>query len=201
MNAITPENEIPPAHSTAASGTLPIEHTNESTATSGPTITFSGIRIQAGASVRKSPLKKLIGSSATKPAITNPAPISFQSISQSPRKFWATSVQASTEVNRRRQVSPSEPAEWCSCPVCASCAFLRASSSSLRVTKSRIPAHMKAIRSSPPTNSASVNSQPRKIHITIPSSKTRFVDANWNAIAETRLAPFCSIDFAIATAA
>ena len=69
------------------------------------------------------------------------------------------------------------------------------------MTKSRSPAHMKAIRSTPPTSSASVNCQPRKIQITIPSSKTRFVDANWNAIADTRLAPFWSIDFAIATAA
>ena len=41
MNAITPENEMPPPQSTAASGTFPTEHTNESTATSGPTITFS----------------------------------------------------------------------------------------------------------------------------------------------------------------
>src|SRR4249919_990216 len=112
MNAITPENEIPPAQSTAASGTFPIEQTNESTATSGPTITFSGIRIQAGASVRKSALKKLIGRSATKPAIRNPAPISFQSISQSPRKLYATSDHAPTEVKRCRQVSPSELAEW-----------------------------------------------------------------------------------------
>jgi hypothetical protein len=46
-----------------------------------------------------------------------------------------------------------------------------------------------------------VNSQPRKTHITIPSSKTRFVDANWNAIADAKLAPFWNVDFAIATAA
>ncbi len=53
----------------------------------------------------------------------------------------------------------------------------------------------------PPTNSASVNCQPRKIQITSPSSKTRFVDANWNAIAATRLEPFWKSDFAIAIAA
>ena len=46
-----------------------------------------------------------------------------------------------------------------------------------------------------------MNSQPRKIHITIPISKTSFVDANWNAIAAARLAPFWNVDFAIATAA
>ena len=63
------------------------------------------------------------------------------------------------------------------------------------------PGHMSAMRTMPPTNSASVNSQPRKIQITMPSSKTRFVDANWNAIADTKLAPFWNSDFAIATAA
>src|SRR6266508_796569 len=37
MNAITPPKLITPFHSTAASGTLPIEQTNDTTATSGPT--------------------------------------------------------------------------------------------------------------------------------------------------------------------
>ena len=60
---------------------------------------------------------------------------------------------------------------------------------------------MSGIRISPPRNSASVNSQPRKTHMTIPISNTRFVEANWNAIAVARLAPFWNIDFAIATAA
>ena len=46
-----------------------------------------------------------------------------------------------------------------------------------------------------------MNCQPMKIQMTIPSSKTRFVDANWNAIAEAKLAPFANIDFAIAIAA
>ena len=63
------------------------------------------------------------------------------------------------------------------------------------------PSHMSAISTSPPTSSASVNCQPRKIHITIPSSNTRFVEANWNAIADAKLAPFANIDFAIAIAA
>ena len=37
MNAITPPKLMPPFHSTAASGTLPIEQTKLTTATSGPT--------------------------------------------------------------------------------------------------------------------------------------------------------------------
>jgi hypothetical protein len=36
MNAITPPKLIPPFQSTAAKGTLPIEQTNEKTATTGP---------------------------------------------------------------------------------------------------------------------------------------------------------------------
>ena len=60
---------------------------------------------------------------------------------------------------------------------------------------------MSAMSRKPPTNSASVNLQPRKIHITMPSSNTRFVDANWNVIAAAKLAPFWKSDFAIATAA
>jgi hypothetical protein len=38
MNAATPPKLIPPFHSTAATGTFPIEHTNESIATTGPII-------------------------------------------------------------------------------------------------------------------------------------------------------------------
>ena len=101
-NAITPANEIPPAQSTAASGMFPTEQTNDSAATSGPTIAFSGTRSQAGASVRKSALKNPFGSSETKPAMRKPAPISFQSISQSPRKLCATSDQASTLTSAAR---------------------------------------------------------------------------------------------------
>ena len=41
MNAITPAKLIPPDHSTAASGTLPTEHTKLSTAMIGPTSAFS----------------------------------------------------------------------------------------------------------------------------------------------------------------
>ena len=48
MNAITPAKLIPPDHSTAASGTLPIEQTKLSTAISGPTITFSIVCSRGG---------------------------------------------------------------------------------------------------------------------------------------------------------
>src|SRR5437763_14485253 len=122
MKAITPENEIPPAQSTAASGTFPTEQTNEKTATSGPTTTFSASCAAPDEWVTKRPLKKLIGRSATNPAITKPPMTSFQSISQSPRKLCATSDQAETDVTRSRHESPSEPAARCWWPVPAACA-------------------------------------------------------------------------------
>ena len=96
-SAITPEKEIPPAHSTAARGTFPTEQTNDSAATIGPSTTFSSSRGALDESVRKSPLKKLSGSSAMKPAIRKPPMISFQSISQSLRKLCATSDHACRE--------------------------------------------------------------------------------------------------------
>src|SRR5215213_4415788 len=107
MNAITPENEIPPPQSTAASGTFPTEQTNESTATSGPTTTFSTSCTAPPVSVRNRLLKNPFGSRATKPAIRKPAPSSRQSIAQSPRKLCATSDQPSSEKTRE------PPAEWC----------------------------------------------------------------------------------------
>ena len=53
----------------------------------------------------------------------------------------------------------------------------------------------------PPMNSASVNCQPIRTHITIPSSITRFVEANWKASADAALAPFWKRLLAIAIAA
>ena len=53
----------------------------------------------------------------------------------------------------------------------------------------------------PPTNSAAANCQPISTTSTMPSSITRFVEANMNTIAETKSAPFWNSDFAIADAA
>ena len=58
-----------------------------------------------------------------------------------------------------------------------------------------------AIMSGPPRNSATVNCQPRRNTIMIPSSMTRFVEANSKAIAAVKLAPFRKMDRASATAA
>src|SRR5437660_5609360 len=101
--ANTPAKEIPPDHSTAASGTLPTEHTKLRTAMSGPTSTFSSVVTSGGASVTNRPLKKSLPSSPMKPAKKKPSVTSFHTMVQSPRKLCATSDHADSEVNRSRQ--------------------------------------------------------------------------------------------------
>src|SRR3954454_5534275 len=195
MNAITPAKPMPPDHSTAASGTLPTEQTKLRTAISGPTIAFSSVRQNDGASVTKSPLKKSLPSSPMKPASTKPSPISRQSIRQSPRKLWATSDQPSNEKTREPLADP------CTCPASACIACSRACSSSRRDTNSRSIPHINRIITMPPTYSPSANCQPISTHSTRPSSQTRLVEANWNASADTADAPFWNSDLAIAIAA
>src|SRR5215218_10322548 len=53
----------------------------------------------------------------------------------------------------------------------------------------------------PPRNSARVNCQPSRTAMMMPSSMTRLVEANWNAIAAVKLAPLRKIERAKATAA
>ncbi|HEY2372717.1 MAG TPA: hypothetical protein VGH82_09230 [Gaiellaceae bacterium] len=115
--------------------------------------------------------------------------ISFHSISQSPRKLYATSDQASNDTSRFRQGSVLSD-EWCSWPASAACACARASSSSLRETNTRNRSVISTTSTIPPTNSATVKRQPRSTHRTSPSSQTRFVEANWKASAEAADAPF-----------
>src|SRR5215212_9080297 len=98
MNAITPANEIPPDHRTAASGTFPIEQTKLSTAIIGPAMTFSSVFTGPEASFRNRALKKSSPSRPMKPASRKPIVISFHSIPQSWRKFWATSDHAPTRL-------------------------------------------------------------------------------------------------------
>ena len=201
MNAITPPKPIPPDHSTAASGTFPTEQTNVTIATSGPTITFSISRTAGGACATKSFWKKLCGSCATAPASKKPMQISFQSMPQSLRKLCATSDHASADPTRARQPPPCTIALSCWWPASACRACSRACSSSCLEMNVRSSSALTVISTAPPTNSASVNCQPSRIQITRPSSKTRFVEANWKAIALAALAPFWNRLLAIATAA
>src|SRR6266581_1889577 len=78
-------------------------------------------------------------------------------------------------------------------------ASARASSTSRRVRKRRNRSARKRIISGPPTNSPSTNCQPSSRAMMIPSSITRFVDANWNAIAAVKSAPLRKSERARAT--
>ena len=83
MNETTPPKLIPPFHKTAASGTFPIEHTNETTATTGP-INGPHIVARVGCDVRKKSCQKLSGThAAIAPAIRRPSAMSRQIESQS----------------------------------------------------------------------------------------------------------------------
>ena len=53
----------------------------------------------------------------------------------------------------------------------------------------------------PPTNSLTANCQPISTTSTMPSSTTRFVEANMKTIAATKSAPLANRDLAIADAA
>src|SRR5579884_2106334 len=199
-NATTPPNEMPPDHRTAASGTLPTEQTKLRTATAGPSTTFSIVRSGWLALWMKRPPKKPLPRSPMKPASRNPAPISFHSIAQSLRKLCATSDHASIEVSRSRR-GASRVAGACWCRICACSACSRACCSSRRETNSRRSRIATTISTRPPANSARVNCQPISTHSTIPSSNTRFVEANWKASAEAAEAPLANSDLAIAIAA
>ena len=191
---------MPPDHSTAARGTLPTEQTKLRTAITGPMITFSIVRSQLGPSVMNRPLKKSLPSSPMKPARKKPRVISFHSIFQSPTKFAATSVQASTERTRCFQVRPPSARGW-SWPPSACWACLRASASRRGEMNTRRTSDMSTIRTAPPTNSASVNCQPSRTHRTSPSSHTRLVEANWKASITAADAPLANSERPMAMAA
>ena len=108
MKAMTPANEIPPPRARPRAG-VPDRADEPEHGHDRPDDHVLDAAQGRQASVRKSALKKLFGSRAMKPAIRKPAPISFQSIPQSPRKLCATSDQAPTEVSRSRQESCSVP--------------------------------------------------------------------------------------------
>ena len=64
MKAITPANEIPPDHSTAASGTFPIEQTKLSTAMIGPAITFSIVLNRRGRVLDEEEVEEVVAEEA-----------------------------------------------------------------------------------------------------------------------------------------
>ena len=100
MNATTPPKLMPPFHSTAASGTLPIEQTKLTTATSGPT---SGpqSRPRAGGRSGRTCCQNDSGThAATAPAISRPMTRSRRIAAHSMTKTCATDGEA-----RRRRAA------------------------------------------------------------------------------------------------
>src|SRR6266568_3136218 len=205
MKATTPPKLIPPFHSTAASGTLPIEQTNDSIATSGPTSGPHSLA-SSGWEVRKKPCQKLAGTQApSAPAISNPPAMSFHTETQSITKEWLIAVNPFGEVTRDQiepsvtdmsmaawpSITPTRPLSACCRAACTSGGFSRARNSSASST----------IISGPPTNSAAVNCQPSSTARMMPSSMTRLVEANSKAMALVKSAPLRNTDRAIATAA
>jgi hypothetical protein len=92
MNAMTPPKLIPPFHSTAASGALPIEQTKLSSEMTGP-MTGPHSWAASGWPVRNSCRQKLAGTqAATAPAISRPAMMSRMTAAHSITKMRLTAV-------------------------------------------------------------------------------------------------------------
>ncbi len=206
MNATTPPKLIPPFHSTAASGTLPIEQTKLSREITGP-MTGPHSRAAKGWPVRNRCRQNVSGTHAPMaPAISRPPATSRMTAAHSITKMWLTDVYPPGLSSRRQKLPPD--AMLMSIAACPSIdpasprsACRRAASTSRRRTNSRNATAIKTIMIGPPTNSASVNCQAISSARMMPSSTTRFVLAISNAMAAVKLAPCRNSERASATAA
>ena len=99
MNAITPPKLIPPFHSTAASGTLPIEQTNETIATSGRPAA-PDLR-QSGWWTRKNPARTTRAPTRRARRDEQADDDVAQIAAQSMTKKWLIAVNPRGEINRR----------------------------------------------------------------------------------------------------
>src|SRR5437660_10103802 len=100
MKAITPPKLMPPFQSTAASGMLPTEQTNEITATIGPRI---GPQNDAttGCETRKNSIQKCFGTkAANEHEMSRPTEIYIHTTSQSITKYWLMTVSPCFDVMR-----------------------------------------------------------------------------------------------------
>src|SRR5665213_2778626 len=188
--ARTPPNEIPLDHRIAASGTFPMEHTNDTTAISGPTTALPISCTPWGAPLRNRAFHVSFGTNAAStPAIKKPPSRSFQSIEKSIAKFCAMATRVAG--SRRRAISepPSTAADPWSWPPVSS-TRRRASSTSALGYVSLASTVMIAMSTTPPIHSAAVNCQPISNQRMIPSSMTRFVDEKRNARLGMSAAPF-----------
>src|SRR5512132_351300 len=107
MNEMAPPKLIPPFHRTAARGTFPIEQTNESIATIGPTSGPQSFAI-SGWSTKKNACQNDSGTqAASAPAISSPITMSVQIDAQSATKEWLVAVKPRSE-NSLEVSDPSE---------------------------------------------------------------------------------------------
>ena len=202
MNAITPANEIPPDHSTAASGTLPTEQTKLRTAITGPTNTFSIVWTSLGRVLEEEGVEEVVAEQADeareqeaeRDLLPQHLPVAAEVVRDvGPRldRASAAARQGIASAGRVVLVAGLRLAGRARAPPPRAAARRTAAAA----------AAMSAIITMPPTYSASVNCQPISTQRTSPSSQTRFVEANWKASADAADAPFWNSDLAIAIAA
>ena len=201
MNAITPANEIPPDHSTAASGTLPTEQTKLSTAISGPTTTFQSVGSRPECARQEQAVEEVVAEQrdeareqeAERDLLPEHLPVAAEVVGDVRPGVRGAQPLAQGQLRARGVVLVPRVGLLRVRP--------RLAPRRRRDTNSRSSAAISTIITMPPRYSASVNCQPIRTHRTRPSSQTRFVEANWNASAEAAEAPFWNRLFAIAIAA
>ncbi len=165
MNDTTPPKLMPPFHSTAASGTLPIEQTKLSTEMTGP-MTGPHSLPASGSPVRNRCCQNVSGTQAPiAPAISRPTATSRITAAHSITKMWLTDVYPSRLISRSHRPPPDwmlmSIAAWPSMdpaiplPACSRAAWM----SRFR-TNSRNATAISTIMIGPPMNSARVNCQP-----------------------------------------
>src|SRR3954468_5204481 len=116
MKLTTPPKLIPPLHNTAASGTLPTEHTKLTIATNGPTRGPSIFAI-VGLLEKKNAFQNELGTQAANaPAIRSPMTISTHTDAQSITKKLLTAVNPLSLNNFEKNDPPDTLISIAACP-------------------------------------------------------------------------------------
>lgn len=106
MNATTPPKLMPPFHSTTASGTFPMEQTNEAIATSGPMMGPHSLDASGWPSKKNVRQNESGTQAAMAPAMSRPITRSRRIAAHSMTNTWLVEVNPSRE-NKRRARDPS----------------------------------------------------------------------------------------------
>src|SRR5215467_12888518 len=116
MKLTTPPKLIPPLHKTAASGTLPTEHTKLTRETSGPT-SGPSILASVGLVEKKKAFQNELGTQAAKaPAMSSPSTISTHTEAQSITKKLLTAVNPLPLNSREKKEPPETLISMAACP-------------------------------------------------------------------------------------